>query len=178
MKIENTVVPDKEVELSLPDDGNAKLKLTGQALLQHDETDLAVINENGMDFTSLPKVNGVDVALSTDEAEQQISLETQEQTIIDNITTVIVIGNVQPLTTVLYALQNDGANESGELTITQTSDGFTVNAIQNANDGYFSEIRYEATENNGSLLLHIIGDGNGLITDFKYRVNSVNTLYF
>ena len=55
--------------------------------------------------------------------------------------------------------------------------GLVATTEQNAETGYFSDIEFTASESNGSLLLNVVGSGAGLITDFKYRVNQVNSLY-
>ena len=138
-------------------------------------SDVANITQSGeFDFVARPSVGGVDVALATD---GESSLETQLRTVVDNATTVIALCPVQEMVTVLYAIQNQGAREHGSITITKTASGFSATTEQNAETGYFSDIEFTAGESNGSLLLNVVGSGAGLITDFKYRVNQVNSLY-
>lgn len=171
----------KSTEIEMDASDNTQMKLHGGTTIKsiHRDSgsvsDVATITQSGeFDFVARPSVNGVDVALSTD---GEGSLETIERTIVDNQTTLINLCPVQELVTVLYAIRNDGSREHGEITITKSSIGFTVSAVQHAEVGYFSDIEFSATEDNNSLLLNVIGSGAGLITDFKYRVNQINTLY-
>lgn len=181
MKISNNKELLKPVELVNTDDGGTSLKLQGDATItvEHKTTDevstVAVVRESGeMDFIARPSVGGVDVALATD---GDSSLDSEERTIVDNASSVIALCPVQEMVSVLYALRNDSVREHGTITISKSSTGFTVVTDRNAEDGYYGDIEFSASENNGSLLLNVVGSGAGLITDFKYRVNAVNTLY-
>ncbi|AUR89486.1 hypothetical protein NVP1123O_57 [Vibrio phage 1.123.O._10N.286.48.F3] len=181
MKISRHADGSKALEISVTETDDSVLSLQGDTAVtaKHrtsgEVSSVATITQAGsVDFVDRPSVGGVNVALATD---GEGSLETQERTVLDNSTTVIALCPVQELVTVLYAIRNDGAREHGEITITKSSSGFSVSASQHAETGYFSDIEFSATENNGSLLLNVVGSGAGLITDFKYRVNSVNTLY-
>ncbi len=167
--IETTETDDSLISLQGDTVLRAKNRLTGE------QSTIATLTQSGeMDFSARPSVGGVDVALATD---GEGSLETQERTIVDNATTIIALCPVQEVVTVIYSLANTGANEKGFITITKGATSFGVNVEQHASDGYFADIEFNVSENNGSLLLSVIGSGAGLITDFKYRVNSVNTLY-
>jgi hypothetical protein len=181
MKIGRNQDGSKAIEISVTETNDSILHLQGDTSLttEHSTTGEVstigtIAQTGGIDFNERPSVGGVDVALATD---GEGSLETQERTVVDNATTVIALCPVQELVTVLYALRNDGAREHGIVTITKTSTGYAVSTEQHAEVGYFGDIEFSASENNGSLLLNVIGNGTGLITDFKYRVNTVNTLY-
>lgn len=181
MKISRNPDGSKALEIGVTESNDSKLAFHGDTAITstHKSTgavsDVASITETGeMDFTRRPSVGGVDVALATD---GEGSLETIERTIVDNATTVISLCPVQEMVNVLYSIQNQGAREHGTITITKSATGFSLSSEQNAEEGYFSDIEFSASESNGSLLLNVIGSGAGLITDFKYRVNSVNTLY-
>ena len=106
-----------------------------------------------------------------------IDTDTKQVTIMDNVTSVIPVTTVQRMVNVLYQIENSGSHESGNITITQKANGFDVSVVKNAEIGYFSDIEFTASESNGSLMLNVVGSGAGLITDFYYRVNSINTLY-
>ena len=181
MKISRHSDGSKALEVGVTETDDSKLSLHGNTAITstHKTTgsvsDVANITETGeMDFTRRPSVGGVDVALATD---GEGSLETIERTLVDNTTTVVSLCPVQEMVSVLYSIQNQGAREHGLITITKSVSGFSVSAEQNAEVGYFSDIEFTASESNGSLLLNVVGSGAGLITDFKYRVNQVNTLY-
>lgn len=181
MKISRHADGSKATEIGVDENGNTVMNLQGDTPIKaiHRDTgsisDVANITHTGeMDFTRRPSVGGVDVALATD---GEGSLETEYRTIVDNSTTVITLCPVQHSVTVLYRVQNAGTNESGTITIIKTANGFDASTEQRAEDGYFSDIEFTASESNGSLLLNVVGSGAGLITDFYYRVNSINTLY-
>ena len=181
MKISRNPDGSNALEIGVTESNDSKLAFHGDTAITstHKATgavsDVASITETGeMDFTRRPSVGGIDVALATD---GEGSLETIERTIVDNATTVISLCPVQEMVNVLYSIQNQGAREHGTITITKSATGFSLSSEQNAEEGYFSDIEFSASESNGSLLLNVIGSGAGLITDFKYRVNSVNTLY-
>lgn len=181
MKISRHSDGSKATEISVDESENTLMQLHGDTAIKAvhgtsgQVSDVASITQTGeFDFVARPSVGGVDVALATD---GEGSLDTIELTIVDNATTLIALCPVQEMVNVLYAVRNDGAREHGNITITKTSSGYAVSVEQHANVGYFSDIEFSASENNGSLLLNVIGNGTGLITDFKYRVNTVNTLY-
>ncbi len=181
MKISRHADGSKATELSVTETGDTKMEMQGDTKMTSVHRDTGVVSDvatitqtGGMNFNERPSVGGIDVALATD---GEGSLETQERTIVDNATTIIALCPVQEVVTVIYSLANTGANEKGFITITKGSTSFGVNVEQHASDGYFADIEFSASESNGSLLLNVIGSGAGLITDFKYRVNSVNTLY-
>lgn len=181
MKISRHPDGSKATEISVDESENTLMQLHGDTAIKavHSTSgqvsDVANITQTGeFDFVARPSVGGVDVALATD---GESSLETIERTIVDNATTVISLCPVQEMVNVLYSIQNQGAREHGTITITKSATGFSLSSEQNAEEGYFSDIEFSASESNGSLLLNVIGSGAGLITDFKYRVNSVNTLY-
>lgn len=181
MKISKNADGSKAVEIAPTDSGDTVLHLQGDTAMTADNREtgyrspVADIRQTGeVDFYSRPSVGGVDVALSTDSDE---SLETVSRTIMDNSTTVIPICPVQRVVNVLYFARNSGTSEAGNIRITQGATGFTVTVQQDAEPGYFSDLEFSASENNGSLLLSVIGSGAGLVTDFEYRVNATNTLY-
>ncbi|MCP4259886.1 MAG: hypothetical protein GY774_20595 [Planctomycetes bacterium] len=181
MKIGRNKDGSKAIEISTTETNDSILHLQGDTTLTSEHRGTGEISTvgtitqtGGLNLTERPSVGGVDVALATD---GEGSLETQERTVVDNVTTVIALCPVQEMVNVLYALRNDGAREHGNITITKTSSGYAVATEQHAETGYFGDIEFSASENNGSLLLNVIGNGTGLITDFKYRVNTVNTLY-
>ena len=181
MKISRHSDGSKATEISVNESDNTLMQLHGDTAIKAvhgtsgQVSDVANITQTGeLDFVARPSVGGVDVALATD---GESSLETIERTIVDNATTVISLCPVQEMVNVLYSIQNQGAREHGTITITKSATGFSLSSEQNAEEGYFSDIEFSASESNGSLLLNVIGSGAGLITDFKYRVNSVNTLY-
>ena len=181
MKISRHSDGSKATEISVNESDNTLMQLHGDTAIKAvhgtsgQVSDVANITQTGeFDFVARPSVGGVDVALATD---GESSLETIERTIVDNATTVISLCPVQEMVNVLYSIQNQGAREHGTITITKSATGFSLSSEQNAEEGYFSDIEFSASESNGSLLLNVIGSGAGLITDFKYRVNSVNTLY-
>lgn len=181
MKISRHPDGSKATEITVTETDDTDMTLQGDTKItsRHRNTgvisDVAIISQTGgMDFNERPSVGGVDVALATD---GEGTLDTTERTITDNTTTLVVLCPVQEMVSVLYSLTNAGTNEKGFLTITKLVTGFTVAREQHAQDGYFSDIDFNVTESNGALLLNVIGNGTGLITDFKYRVNSVNTLY-
>lgn len=181
MKISRYPDLRKSTDIEIDETDNTQMKLHGDTSIKsvHRDSgsvsDVATITQSGeFNFVARPSVNGVDVALATD---GEGSLETIERTIVDNVTTIIALCPVQEIVSVLYAIRNDGSREHGEITITKSSSGFSVSAVNHAETGYFSDIEFSASESNGSLLLNVVGSGAGLITDFKYRVNSVNTLY-
>lgn len=181
MKISRHQDGSKATEISVNESENTLMQLHGDTAIKAvhgtsgQVSDVANITQTGeFDFVARPSVGGVDVALSTD---GEGSLETIERTVVDNATTVISLCPVQEMVNVLYSIQNQGAREHGTITITKSATGFSLSSEKNAEEGYFSDIEFSASESNGSLLLNVIGSGAGLITDFKYRVNSVNTLY-
>ena len=181
MKISRHKDQSKATEIGVDENDNTLMQLHGDTAIKAvhgtsgQVSDVANITQTGeFDFVARPSVGGVDVALATD---GESSLETIERTIVDNATTVISLCPVQEMVSVLYSIQNQGAREHGTITITKSAMGFSLSSEQNAEEGYFSDIEFSASESNGSLLLNVIGSGAGLITDFKYRVNSVNTLY-
>lgn len=181
MKISRHSDGSKATEISVDESDNTLVQLHGDTSIKvvhgtsGQVSDVANITQTGeLDFVARPSVGGVNVALSTD---GEGSLETIERTIVDNATTVISLCPVQEMVNVLYSIQNPGVREHGTITITKSATGFSLSSEQNAEEGYFSDIEFSASESNGSLLLNVIGSGAGLITDFKYRVNSVNTLY-
>ena len=181
MKISRHADGSKATELSIDEQDNTLFSLHGDTAIKSvhgtsgQVSDVATVTQSGeFDFVARPSVGGVDVALATD---GEGSLETQYRTIVDNATTVITLCPVQHSVTVLYRVQNQGANESGTITIIKTANGFDASAEQRAESGYFSDLEFSASESNGSLLLNVVGSGAGLITDFYYRVNQVNSLY-
>lgn len=181
MKISRHSDGSKATEISVDESENTLMQLHGNTAIKSvhgtsgQVSDVANVTHTGeFDFVARPSVGGVDVALSTD---GEGSLETQYRTISDSSTTPIALCPVQHSVTVLYRLQNAGANESGTITIIKTANGFDASAEQRAEEGYFSDLEFTASESNGSLLLNAVGSGAGLITDFYYRVNQVNSLY-
>lgn len=181
MKISRHSDGTKALEIGVTETDDSFLALQGNTAVtsKHRDTgevsSVASITHTGsVDFVDRPSVGGVNVALATD---GEGSLETIERTIVDNATTLIALCPVQELVTVLYAARNDGAREHGEIILTKSATGYSTSTVQHAETGYFSDLEFTASENNGSLLLNVIGSGAGLITDFKYRVNTVNTLY-
>ena len=181
MKISRHSDGSKATEIGVSESDDSFMSLHGDTAITtkhrdtgHESPVATIAQTGGMDFSQRPSVGGVDVALATDGSGD---LETILRTVVDNATTVIAICPVQEMVTVLYAIQNQGAKEHGEITITKTASGFSASSLKNAEPGYFSDIEFSASESNGSLLLNVIGSGAGLITDFKYRVNQVNTLY-
>lgn len=181
MKISKHKDGSKAVEISPTDSGDTVMHLQGETAITADNrntgyrSNVATIGQSGgMDFFQRPSVGGIDVALTGD---MGIDTDTKQVTIMDNITSVIPLTTVQRVVNVIYQIENSGAHESGNITITQTSNSYEVSVVQNAEAGYFSDIEFTASESNGSLLLNVVGSGAGLITDFYYRVNSINTLY-
>lgn len=181
MKISRHKDQSKATEINVDESGNTLMQLHGNTTIKAvhgtsgQVSDVANVTQTGeFDFVARPSVGGVNVALSTD---GEGSLETQYRTIVDNTTTVITLCPVQEIICVLYSIQNQGAYENGELTIRKSSNGFSVSASKFADDGYLSDVKFTASESNGSLLLNVVGSGAGLITDFYYRVNQINSLY-
>ncbi len=181
MKISNYPDLRKSIEITTTETDDSEMNLQGDTLItsKHRDTGEAstvgTITQHGsMDLIQRPTVGGVPVALSTDGSS---SLQTIERTIADNVTTLLVLLPVQELVTVLYSIQNSSCNEKGEITIIETNTGYELSTRQRAESDFFADIQFGVSESNGSLILHVIGQGTGLITDFKYRVNSVNTLY-
>lgn len=185
MKISNNKELLKPVEIVNTEDGNTTMNLQGDATItvEHKVTDevstVAVLRESGeMDFIARPSVGGVDVALATD---GEGSLETQQLTISDNQTYNLVLGPVQKVTTVLYAVSQNGVSETGTVQISQSATGFDIFPIRTASPGYYAQIEFSATDNNGQLMLNVAGTasgpGAGLLHTFEYRTNAVNTLY-
>ena len=181
MKISRHQDGSKAIEISVTETDDSTVTLQGDTSVKArhrtsgELSSVATITQTGgVDFVDRPSVGGVDVALATD---GEGSLETQERTVVDNTTTVIALCPVQEVVTVLYALQNTGARETGTITIAKSNSGFSVSTEKRADTGYFGDIEFSAAESNGSLLLNVVGSGSGLITDFKYRVNAINTLY-
>lgn len=181
MKISRNPDGSKATELSVDGNHNTLMQLHGDTAIKavHGSSgqisDVANITQTGeFNFVARPSVNGVDVALATD---GESSLDTVQRTIVDNLTTVITLCPVQETVNVLYSVQGEVVYENGELTVRKSPAGFKVEATRAADTGYFSKLEFSASESNGSLLLNVIGSGEGQITNFKYRVNKVNTLY-
>ncbi len=181
MKFSRNSDQSRATEIGIDENDNTIIDLHGDTPIRsiHRDTgvvsDVASISHTGeINFNRRPSVGGVDVALATD---SEGSLETQYRTIVDSSITVITLCPVQHSVAVLYRAQNAGTNESGTITIIKTANGFDTSTEQRAEDGYFSDIEFTASESNGSLLLNVVGSGAGLITDFYYRVNQVNSLY-
>ena len=80
------------------------------------------------------------------------------------------------MVSIIYSLQNSTVNEKGTIAIIETDDGYGVDTISHASVGKYSAITFEASAVNGSLLLEVIGTGGGEVTEFKYRINTFNTL--
>jgi len=181
MKISKNKDGSKAVEIGPTDSGDTVLHLQGDASITSDNrvtgyrSNVATIAQTGgVEFFQRPSVGGIDVALTGD---MGIDTDTKQITIMDNLTSVIPVTTVQRMVNVLYQIENAGSHESGNITITQNANGFDVSVVQNAESGYFSDIEFTASESNGSLMLNVVGSGAGLITNFYYRVNSINTLY-
>lgn len=181
MKISRNPDGSKATELSVDENHNTLMQLHGDTAIKavHGESgqisDVASITQTGeFDFVARPSVNGVDVALTTDGQE---SLITESITIVDNLSAVISLCPVQETVNVLYSVQNEDVYENGEMTIRKSAVGFRIETVKSADAGSFSNLEFSANESNGSLLLNVIGSGEGKITSFKYRVNKINTLY-
>lgn len=181
MKISRHKDGSKAIELAVTESEDSKLSLQGDTTVTANDREtgeastVATISQHGaMNFNQRPTVAGQDVALASDSA---VDLSTNSKTIVDNYTDVIALCPVQEMVTVLYSIQNESANEKGVITIIETDFGYSLSSEKRALEGYFANIEFGVRESNGSLLLDVIGSGAGLITDFKYRVNTVNTLY-
>lgn len=181
MKISKNKDGSKAIEISPTESGDTVMHLQGDTSITSDNratgyrSNVATVGQSGgVDFFQRPSVGGIDVALTGD---MGIDTDTKQVTIIDNLTSVIPITTVQRVVNVIYQIENSGSQESGNITITQAANGYNVSVVQSAEVGYFSDIEFTASELNGSLLLNVIGSGSGLITNFYYRVNSINTLY-
>lgn len=104
-------------------------------------------------------------------------LSTTKVTFSDNITIPIPLTPVQEIIMVLYSIESSVVNEKGVMTINETNSGYEVSVKQYAKDGeYGDQFTYSAHADNGSLVLNVIGNGDGLLTTLKYRVNNFNTL--
>lgn len=181
MKISRHQDGSRATEITSDENDNSVVRLHGDSVLEATNADsgekstVATISQHGQfDFVQRPRVADEEVALRS---ETGVDITTIDRTIVDNVTTIISLCPVQPLVTVLYSFSNQGAEEKGTLTICEHLGNYIVSAEQVAQAGYFAPIEFSAQENNGSLLLNVIGSGTGLISDFKYRVNTVNTLY-
>lgn len=181
MKLSRHKDCSKASEISIDDNDNTLMQLHGTTAIKavHGTSgqisDVAQITQTGeFDFVARPSVGGVDVALATD---GESSLETQQLTIADSQTYSIAVGPVQRLTTVIYAISQNGVSESGTVQISQSSTGFDIFPVRTASPGYYAQIEFSATDSNGQLMLNVVGLGAGLLHTFEYRVNAVNTLY-
>lgn len=181
MKISRHKDGSKAIELAVTETEDSKLEFQGDTTvtandrLTGETSTVATISQHGsMNFNQRPTVAGQNVALESDTA---VDLSTKHQTIIDSSTAIIALCPAQEMVTVLYSIQNEACNEKGIITITETDFGYSASSEKRADVGSFSAIEFGVRESNGSLLLDVIGSGAGLITDFKYRVNTVNTLY-
>lgn len=181
MKISRHKDGSRATEITSDADDNSQVGLHGDAIITTtnsttgEKSTVAQVSQHGeWDFTQRPRVADQEIALRS---ETGIDTATKNQTIVDNVSTVVVLCPVQHVVNVLYSIKNAGCNEKGVMTISDLDGDYFVAREQHAKDGHFSEIEFSATESNGSLLLNVIGHGTGLITDLQYRVNSVNTLY-
>lgn len=185
MKISRHADGSKATEISVDESNNTLMQLHGNTAIKAvhgtsgQVSDVATVTQSGeMDFVARPSVGGVDVALATD---GEGSLETQQLTIADNQTYNLVLGPVQRITTVLYAVSQNGVSETGTVQISQSATGFDLFPIRTAQPGYFAKIEFSATDNNGQLMLDVVGIatglGAGLLHKFEYRTNAINTLY-
>lgn len=181
MKISQYQDGSKAIEIATNQDDDSIIDLQGDTAITTKNRDtgeqstvMGISQHGGIDFTQRPKVAGVDVVLASDDF---VNFETKRATIVDNSTTLIPLVPVQEIVTVLYSIQNTSCNEKGTITIMEGVTGYYVDVVSSAPIGKRSGVTFSATEQNGSLILNIIGNGQGLISDFKYRVNAVNTLY-
>lgn len=181
MKISRHADGSKATEIAVDESDNTTMQLHGTTAIKaiHGTSgqfsDVANITQTGeFDFVARPSVGGVDVALATD---GEGSLETEQLTIADNQVYNLVLGPVQRITTVLYAVSQNGVSESGTVQISQSATGFDIFPVRTASPGYYAQIEFSATDNNGQLMLNVVGLGAGLLHTFEYRTNAVNTLY-
>ena len=181
MKIARNKQGTRATEISMDESEDTLVQLHGNTALKSvhktsgQVSDVANITETGeFDFVARPSVGGVDVALATD---GEGSLETNQLTIADNQIYNLVLGPVQRMTTVLYAVSQNGVSESGTVQISQSASGFDIFTIRTSSPGYYAKIEFSATDNNGQLMLNVAGLGEGLLHTFEYRANAVNTLY-
>ncbi|MCP4991358.1 MAG: hypothetical protein GY928_36485 [Colwellia sp.] len=181
MKISRHRDGSRATEITSDVNDNSVLNLHGDAVITtenpntNEKSTVANISQHGaVDFVQRPRVADEEVALKS---ETGVDISTTERTIVDNVNTIIALCPAQPLVTVLYSFENVGADEKGTITISEHNGNYLVTTEQHALEGYFADVEFTATENNGSLLLNVIGQGTGQITQFKYRVNTVNTLY-
>ncbi len=181
MKISQYQDGSKAIEIATNQDDDSIIGLQGDTTITTKNRDsgeastvMDISQHGAVDFTQRPQVAGVDVVLSSDPL---INFETKTATIVDNTTTLIPLIQAQEIVTVLYSIQNTSCNEKGTVTIMESDSGYYVDVTSSAPVGKRSDVSFSATEQNGSLILNVVGNGSGLITDFKYRVNAVNTLY-
>ena len=181
MKIGRNQDGSKAIEISVTEANDSVLHLQGDTALTAEHrtsgeisTIGTITQTGGIDLTERPSVGGVNVALATD---GEGSLETEQITIADNQTYNLVLGPVQRITTVLYAVSQNGVSESGTVQISQSATGFDLFPIRTAASGYYAQIEFSATDNNGQLMLNVVGLGAGSLHTFEYRTNAVNTLY-
>lgn len=188
MKLSRYPDGSRATELTIDEDDNSLLHLHGDAVITATNSvtgelsTVAEISQHGsLNYIQRPRVAGEEVALKS---ETGVNLSTIERTVLDNTTTLIALCPVQDMVTVLYSFTSQptaeipqGADEKGVLTITEHLGAYTVRAEQSSVADHFAPISFSAIESNGSLLLNLIGSGQGLISSFKYRVNTVQTLY-
>lgn len=181
MKISRYEDGSKSIEVRHDDNDDSIVEYNGDVTVRTKHRDsgevstVANISQHGeYDFIQRPRVDGEQVALIS---ETGVDITSTHRTIVDNLTTTIALCPVQETVTVLYSVSNLGATEKGVITITEHFGNYITSVEQHSQEGYFADLEFTASESNGSLLLNVIGSGAGLITDFKYRVNTVNTLY-
>lgn len=180
MKISEKLDGSKPIELGFAEDGNSKLGFQKNTSVTTESSDgvknnVLVIGEFGdVAFSQRPSVLGIPVTLATD---QEALLETISKSVVDNVTQTYPVCPVQEMVSILYTLQGSDVQEHGTLTVSKGSNSFFTDVTKQSRQDQFADIEFSAIEDNNSLVLVLSGHGQGKTLDFKYRVNTVNSLY-
>ncbi len=181
MKISRYQDGSKALEIAITETDDSLIKLQGDTVVSSksretgEESTVFHISDHGaLDFKQRPTIHGVGLVTVEDEP---FNLSSKTLTMFDNDNALAPLIPVQEFVSILYSFTNAEVEERGKIKVIKTDDGFFLDVVSHPTKGKKASVDFHIIEDNNSMLLQIIGTGDGLVSYFKYRVNTSDTLY-
>lgn len=181
MKISRYQDGSKSIEIATTETDGSSLKLLGDTIVSsinsdtgEESTSFRISEHGSLSFDQRPTLSGVGLATLEDEP---FNLKSKTLTMLDNDSALASLVPAQEFVTILYSFSNTDVAERGEIKVIKTDDGYFLDVVSHPTKGKKANIDFYVIEDNGSMLLQIVGLGTGLVSYFKYRINTSNTLY-
>ncbi len=178
MKISQHSDLSKALEIGTTESDDSFIDLQGDTTVTTKHRDsgekstVAVIDQHGgVEFVQRPSVDGHGVVTFGDDPFNKTP---NQVSFADNVTGFQVpISPMGTMVGIFYSIKNATSDEYGNITILHGDNGYNLDIVSHYVNGMGSEVSFDVLELNGSIVLELNGSGDGIITDFKYFVNTL-----